>query len=113
MDTINPTVASTKRSCGVNSTMFSAITPNSMGAFNTVGLASSMLTATSSKLLSSLTIYNYFIIMEDPSSRVLIDMILANFGNGETFTKALDHAASTGWYLCLCLSMSIYAPYVK
>jgi hypothetical protein len=41
--------------------------------------------------------------MEDPSSRVLIDMILANFGNGETFTKALDHAASTEWY----------APYVK
>ena len=34
--------------------------------------------------------------MEDPSSRVLIDMILATFGNGETFTKALDHAASTG-----------------
>ena len=28
--------------------------------------------------------------MEDPSSRVLIDMILATFGNGETFTKALE-----------------------
>jgi hypothetical protein len=41
--------------------------------------------------------------MEDPSSRALIDTILATFGNGETFTKALDHAASTGWY----------APYVK
>jgi hypothetical protein len=41
--------------------------------------------------------------MEDPSSRVLIDMILETFGNGETFTKVLDHAASTGWY----------APYVK
>ena len=36
--------------------------------------------------------------MEDPCSRVLIDMILATFGSGETFTKALDHAASTGWY---------------
>jgi hypothetical protein len=41
--------------------------------------------------------------MEDPFSRVLIDMILATFGNGETFMKALEHAASTGWY----------APYVK
>jgi hypothetical protein len=41
--------------------------------------------------------------MEDPSSRVLIDMILETFGSGEKFTKALDHAASTGWY----------APYVK
>jgi hypothetical protein len=41
--------------------------------------------------------------MEDLFSRVLIDMILATFGNGETFTKALDHTASTGWY----------APYVK
>jgi hypothetical protein len=27
----------------------------------------------------------------------------ATFGNGETFMKALDYAASTGWY----------APYVK
>jgi hypothetical protein len=39
--------------------------------------------------------------MEDPSSSVLIDMILATFGNGETFTKAADMMetfASTGWY---------------
>ena len=27
--------------------------------------------------------------MEDPSSHVLIDMILATFGNGETFTKTV------------------------
>jgi hypothetical protein len=41
--------------------------------------------------------------MEDPSLCVQVDMIHATFGNGETFTKALDYAASTGWY----------TPYVK
>jgi ethanolamine utilization microcompartment shell protein EutL len=57
MDAINPTVASTKRLCSVNSTMFSAITlskcDGSLGFNNSVGLASSMFAATSSKLLSS------------------------------------------------------------
>ena len=57
MDAINPTVASTKRLCSVNSTMLSAITPTkcdgSLGFNNIVGLASSMFAATSSKLLSS------------------------------------------------------------
>ena len=36
--------------------------------------------------------------MEDPSLCVQIDMIHATFGNGETFTKALEHVASTAWY---------------